>query len=124
LTPLEERDKGKGVDWEGNLITLELYQVRSDMKKFVPVLFEPQDEPFIPRPLLGHTHYLLSSEENYNKLYAFLVGGAGVSPGELGSLRELAREKVNPLRFGEARIKKGSLSNLTSEAVFRIPFSL
>ena len=80
----EEPDKGKGADWEGSLITSELYHTRSDTNKFVPVLFDRQDEPFIPRPLSGHTHYLLSSEDNYAKLYAFLTGQAGVLPGKLG----------------------------------------
>jgi hypothetical protein len=70
----EEPNKGKGVDWEGSSITLELYDARSDTSKFVPVFFGPQDERFIPRPLSGHTHYLLSSEDNYAKLYDFLTG--------------------------------------------------
>src|ERR1700730_4744028 len=96
----EEPDKGKGADWEGSLITLELYHTRSDTNKFVPVLFDRQDEPFIPRPLSGHTHYLLSSEDNYAKLYAFLTGQAGVVPGKLGPLKTRARESVEPLTFG------------------------
>jgi hypothetical protein len=44
----EEPDRGTGVDWEGSLITLELYHARSDTRKFVPVLFVPEDKPFIP----------------------------------------------------------------------------
>jgi Flp pilus assembly protein TadD len=98
----EEPNKGKGADWEGSSITLELYRARSDTSKFVPVLFEPQDEPFIPRPLSGHTHYLLSSEDNYAKLYDFLTGQAGVVPAKLGSLTPRARERVEPLGFGNA----------------------
>jgi hypothetical protein len=78
---------------------LELYHTRSDTNKFVPVLFNHQDEPFIPRPLSGHTHYLLSSEDNYAKLYAFLTGQAGVVPGKLGSLKTRAREAIEPLTF-------------------------
>jgi len=97
----EEPDKGKGADWEGSLITLELYRTRSDTNKFVPVLFDRQDECFIPRQLSGHTHYLLSSEDNYAKLYAFLTGQAGVVPGKLGPLKTRAREAVEPLTFGE-----------------------
>jgi hypothetical protein len=96
----EEPNKGKGADWEGSLITSELYHTRSDTNKFVPVLFNHQDEPFIPRPLSGHTHYLLSSEDNYAKLYAFLTGQAGVLPGKLGPLKTRAREAVEPLTFG------------------------
>jgi hypothetical protein len=96
----EEPDKGKGADWEGSLITLELYHAQIDTTKFVPVLFEPRDEPFIPRQLSGHTHYLLNSEDNYAKLYAFLTGQAGVVPRKLGPLKTLAREPVEPLAFG------------------------
>jgi hypothetical protein len=40
-------DKGKGADWEGSSTKLELYQAQSDTSKFVPVLFESQDEPFM-----------------------------------------------------------------------------
>ena len=96
----EEPDKGKGADWEGSLITSELYHSRSETNKFVPVLFDRQDEPFIPRSLSGHTYYLLSSEDNYAKLYAFLTGQAGVVPGKLGPLKTRAREAVEPLTFG------------------------
>jgi hypothetical protein len=59
-----------------------------------------QDEPFIPGPISGHTYYLLSSEDNYAKLYAFLTGQAGVVPGMLGPLKTRAREAVEPLTFG------------------------
>lgn len=37
-----------------------------------------QNERFIPEPLRGHTRYLLTSEENYDKFYFFLIGQAGV----------------------------------------------
>jgi tetratricopeptide (TPR) repeat protein len=95
----EEPGKGKGADWEGNLITLEMYDVKSKTTKFVPVFFASQDEQFIPEPVRGHTHYLLDSEDNYAKLYGFLTGQAGVRPSELGSLTTLARKQVEPLRF-------------------------
>jgi hypothetical protein len=95
----EEPNKGKGADWEGSLITLELYHNRSDTSKFVPVLFDHRDEPFIPRPLSGHSHYLLNSEDSYANLYAFLTGQAGVAPRELGSLKTLAHSPAEPLSF-------------------------
>jgi hypothetical protein len=56
----EQPATGKGADWEGNLITLELYQAKGRTTKFAPVLFNRQDESFIPDPISGHTHYLLS----------------------------------------------------------------
>jgi len=97
----ENRAKGKGADWEGNLITLEMYDAKSTTTKFVPVLFDGQNERFIPEPLCGHTRYLLNSQENYDKLYALLVRQAGVTPGELGPLKTLARGAVEPLTFSE-----------------------
>jgi hypothetical protein len=98
----EEPNQGKGVDFEGQLITLAIYHAKSRTERFVPVLFEPKDERFIPEPVSGHTHYLLSSEDNYAKLYDFLTGQAGVVPAKLGSLKTRAREAVEPLRFGSA----------------------
>src|SRR5271165_537001 len=98
----EEPGKGKGADWEGNLVTVEMYNAKSKTTKFVPVYFASQGEQFIPDPLRGQTHYLLNSEENYAKLYGFLTGQAGVTPSELGSLKTLARTAVEPLKFGAA----------------------
>jgi SEFIR domain len=98
----EEPDKGKGADWEGSLITFELYHARSETNKFVPVFFNRQDESFIPRLLSGHTRYLLSSEDNYAKLYDFLIGQAGVVPGTLGPLKTRARGPVGALMFEDA----------------------
>jgi tetratricopeptide (TPR) repeat protein len=95
----EEPGKGKGADWEGNLVTTEMYNAKSRTTKFAPVFFDRPDEQFIPEPLRGYTQYLLNSEENYAKLHAFLTGQAGVTPGEIGSLKALARNLVEPLRF-------------------------
>jgi SEFIR domain/NB-ARC domain len=96
---LEEPGKGKGADWEGNLITLEMYDAKSRTTKFVPVLFDSKDERFIPEPVRGHTHYMLDSEDTYAELYSFLTGQAGVTPSELGPLKTLARTRVPPLKF-------------------------
>lgn len=98
----EEPSKGKGADWEGNLITLQIYDAKSRSTKFVPVLFASQEEQFIPGPLLGHTHYLLNSEDSYARLHAFLTGQAGATPGELRPLITLARNPVQPFRFAPA----------------------
>ena len=76
----EEPGKGKGADWEGALITQEIYDGRSTTLKFVPVLFALEDEPFIPEPLRKDTHYVVSSEAAYANLYDFLLGQSGVEP--------------------------------------------
>jgi hypothetical protein len=105
-------DQGRGVDWEGMLVTLELYHAQSRTAKFVPVIFALGEERFVPEELSGHTHYLLTSEDQYFQLYAFLTGQAGVIPGELGTLKALAREPVGPLRFGHAGQSKPLASKL------------
>ena len=79
--------KGKGVDWEGALITTEMYDARSKTLKFVPVLFSANDAPFIPEPLRSQTHYVLDSEGGYQALYDALLDQAGVEPGTVGSLK-------------------------------------
>ena len=94
----EELGTGKGVDWEGQLITLELYQAKSRTTKFVPVILASQNEEFIPEPLRDHP-YRLDSEDSYQELYAFLTGQAGVPLPELGVIKTLPRNEVEPLRF-------------------------
>jgi WD40 repeat protein/ribosomal protein S18 acetylase RimI-like enzyme len=106
----DESGEGKGADWEGNLITLGIYVAKSRTTKFVPVLFGRSDKPFIPEPLLGHSHYMLDSADNYAELYAFLTGQAGVLPSGLGSLQSIARKKVIPLNFVASGVQKTSTS--------------
>jgi hypothetical protein len=97
-------EPGKGADWEGNLITVEIYDAKSKTTKFASVFFASKDEQFIPEPLRGRTQYPLNSEENYTKLYAFLTRQAGVTPGKLGLLKTLARNPVKPLRFADSEV--------------------
>jgi hypothetical protein len=97
----EEPGKGKGADWEGALITQEIYEARSRTLKFVPVLFSAEDERSIPEPLRSSTHYSLTSESSYQSLYDFLLEQAGVEPGEVGILKPRTRPKGKPLTFTE-----------------------
>lgn len=85
----DETSGGKGADWEGQLVTLDIYHSKSRTVKFVPVLFEDRDAQFIPEPLRALTYYLLdpgarSSAPNYLGLLAFLHGKAGITPSPLG----------------------------------------
>jgi hypothetical protein len=90
--------EGRGVDWEGQLITLEIYKAKSRTRTFVPVIFDPQNERFIPEPLSDH-FYCLDSEDRYQDLYTFLTGQVGVLPLQLGSVKELPGRDVKPLTF-------------------------
>jgi len=108
----EEPGKGKGVDWEGAVITQETYDARSAAIKFVPVLFDATDEDFIPEPVRGNNFYVLTSEKAYQKLYDFLLGQAGVEPGPIGEPKRKQRVRVKPLVFGE---EGGGLGHTSQE---------
>jgi tetratricopeptide (TPR) repeat protein len=95
----EKPGKGKGVDWEGALITQEIYDSRSNTLKFVPVLFSAKYDNFIPEPLRGCTYYTLTSESSYQTLYDFLLEQAGVEPGLVGQPRKKPRPRGTPLTF-------------------------
>jgi hypothetical protein len=98
----ETPGKGKGVDWEGALITQELYDARSNTLKFVPVLFSADGAEFVPEPLRAFNHYTVISKETYQGLYDFLLGQSGVEPGPLGSIKPRERARGRALTFDEA----------------------
>ena len=95
----EEPGRGKGVDWEGALITQELYDSRSRTLKFIPVFLNDAVEEYIPEPLRKYTHYAITSEDAYQSLYGFLLSQAGVEPGSVGPVKSSARRKGTPLTF-------------------------
>lgn len=95
----EQPGKGKGADWEGALITQSIYDARSRTVRYVPILFDPGDERYIPEPLRSATYYTLNSEAAYQNLYDFLLGQAGVEPGTLGTVRRKERKRAAPLTF-------------------------
>jgi hypothetical protein len=104
----DDPDKGKGVDWEGQLITLDLYNAKSRKVNFVPILFSDLCKEFIPEPLRGVTHYLLDpgdahSATEYSRLIAFFHGKAGVAPTPLGLPQEVANRQAQPMVFAKEK---------------------
>ncbi|MBX9895313.1 MAG: SUMF1/EgtB/PvdO family nonheme iron enzyme [Nitrosomonas sp.] len=95
----EQPGKGKGVDWEGAVITQELYDTRQVSSKFIPVLFDPTDELHIPEPLRPQTYYVLNNEASYQALYDALLNQSGVEPGAIGALKIKPRAIGQPLTF-------------------------
>lgn len=91
--------KGKGVDWEGAVITQSLYDARSVSTKFVPVLFAGTDEPYVPEPLRGQTFYVVDSDASYEALYDALLNQSGVVPGPVGTPKRKLRATGQPLSF-------------------------
>jgi hypothetical protein len=100
-----EPGKGKGADWEGAIITQEIYDARSRTLKFVPVLFAPEDEKFIPEPLRGVAYYTLTSESAYQSLYDFVLEQSGVEPQPIGALKRRGRARGRPLTFGDSPVE-------------------
>ena len=120
----EEPYRGKGADWEGQLITIEIYNAKSRTLKFVPILFDDQDGRFIPDPLQAFNYYLLdpaahASTASYARLLAFLHGKAGVIPSRLGLPREIEHRNAEPLVF--PRETKRNFSTQSDERIARLP---
>ena len=98
----EVQGQGRGVDWEGALMSNALYEARSRTNKFVPLVFSRVDEPHIPLPLRGQTHYVLDTHAGYEALFDALLGQAGVEPEAVGSLKRMPRRSAQPELAGAA----------------------
>lgn len=88
---------GRGVKWESNIIYQKLYNADSLNSKFIPVVFDEGDLPFIPTPLQGVTFYNVSTQSGYDKLYWRLRGVTGSKKPELGKLRPLPEKERKTL---------------------------
>lgn len=85
----EEAGKGKGVTFEGYIITQQFYDKGPLNEKFLPVLFAPEDENFIPTPLRGASRYLVETAGGYEALYRLLTGQPAITPPPIGTPRIL-----------------------------------
>ncbi len=113
----EAPGKGKGVDWEGAVITQEIYEARSATTRFVPVLFDADDESQVPEPVRGQSRYSLTDEAAYQALYDALLDQAGVEPGPVGEPKRRPRPSAAPLSFTpEPQAAKIDLTHLPSGA--------
>jgi TIR domain len=96
----EEPGKGKGANWEGLIITSEIYRNGGMNRKFIPVIFSEQDADQIPNMLTGATYYDLSREEDYDKLYRHLTSQPRRRLPQRGRVRVLPTETA---RAGHSR---------------------
>ena len=126
----EQRGKGKGVKWEGAVITQQLYDAEHHNIKFIPVLLNSSDEPHIPIVLRSTTFYDVSSEAGYLKLYRRLTGQPEIDiPQVAENIRQMpptdvaaeqrlaeAREKLKNAREEFDRNNFEATANLSEEA--------
>ena len=110
----EKLGQGKGVFWEGAIISQLIYDQQSN-NRFIPVIFDPQAGNCIPYELRKHTRYLLNrfnfnlEEPGYESLYRHLTNQSrkkGVL-GEIVSLPPLTSHQVDtPRENGEIQQEK------------------
>ena len=96
---LEEPGIGKGVRCEGAVIIQELYEADAARVKFIPVAFSSEDCQSIPIVLRGTTHYILDSEDAYERLYRHITGQPCTPRPQIGQPVPLAPEQRGPLIF-------------------------
>lgn len=106
----EAPELGKGVDWEGAIITNELYDGKSVSHRFVPVIFDRKDSDYIPEPVRAFSFHILTSDEAYGKLTDYLAGVAGIQPAELGPPPDRKRKTGSPLSFKHAAREKTTVA--------------
>ena len=85
----EEAGRGRGVTWEGAVLTQDLYDAAAHNTKFIPVVFNEEDAAHIPLMLRGATFYVLGTEEGYEALYRHLSNQPRTQRPGLGKLRPL-----------------------------------
>lgn len=75
---------GKGVAWEGLIITQSLYDAHSQNSSFVPLLLRENDRVFIPTPLRPFSFESLEKKDGYEFLYRRLTNQNRIVVPELG----------------------------------------
>lgn len=76
---------GLGARWEGFLTTQDLYDAGARNERFVPLLFDGDDEIHIPRELRAATYYRVPSQ--FESLYRRLTGQSAIVPAPVGPVR-------------------------------------
>lgn len=96
----EAKGKGHGVNWEGVVITQDLYDTAARNTKFIPVVFTEEDAAHIPVILRGATFYVLGDEEAYEALYRHLTNQPRTLKPNLGKRRPLPQRTHQTMADG------------------------
>jgi hypothetical protein len=82
--------EGGGAQWEGAVITQELYQANGENRKFIPVGFTAfSDNSCIPLVLRPWTYFNVSDVFGYENLYRHLTGQPAIVPGDIGNVKPM-----------------------------------
>jgi probable HAF family extracellular repeat protein len=85
----EQEGVGLGANFEGAIVTQELYNAGGRNSKFRAVVFTTEEARFIPIELQAFTRYHVDTAENYLMLLRWLHDSPAVIPGPLGQRPEL-----------------------------------
>ncbi len=97
----EELGRGKGVKWEGGIITRTLFTSEFQNEKFLPVLFDKRDNVYIPTILSGAIYYDLSESDGFLNLLRHLTNQPAYIPVPIGKMPVLPPRNVKPFKLGE-----------------------
>jgi formylglycine-generating enzyme required for sulfatase activity len=84
---LEAHGRGKGVTWEGQIISQILYDKNTETDRFIPVVPDGVDEDAIPYPLRSYTIHKYPS--GYSNLYRQLTGQPEVLIPPIGLIKPM-----------------------------------
>ncbi len=87
---------GKGVKWEGAIITQEIYDLEGRNRRFIPILFGEENREYVPRMLKPFTHYDVFQQAGYERLYRRLTQQPSVMKPPLGNVIKLPNAKAIP----------------------------
>ncbi len=85
----ETPGKGKGGRFESLLTYQEIYDNDSINEKFIPIIFDPNNTKFVPRPLKPFQYYDLNSNTGYKDLYRKLTEQPLIKKPKIGKPRKL-----------------------------------
>lgn len=115
-----DESKGKGVTFEGVVISQSLYDAYYHNVKFVPVLPEGGDPNHVPLPLKSFTAYTLN--EQYDRLYRHLTGQPEYIASPVGNRRVMPPTQT---AFGDASNQESPTKPPSPEKIqiTRLPYT-
>lgn len=74
----EEHGKGLGANWEGCIVTHQLYQAATNNERFIPVLSDGADANLIPIEIIGANRYSIPAQQHElaQAILAYEAGGS------------------------------------------------
>ena len=118
--------QGKGVKWEGAILTQELYDAESQNTRFIPVVLSSQDTEHIPVILRGQNYYDISTDKGYEALYRHLTNQPRISKPALGKLKSMPplkpkQDEASPQQSGQTlpkvHLRSKPIENLSTDDV-------